>query len=154
MFGWFKSKKKTLLSPQQQEQVVAAIKEAERNTSGEVRVYVESRCAYVDVMDRAREVFFTLKMDKTENHNAVLVYVALMDKQMALFGDTGIYRKTGGDPYWLHELQIMRAFFQQGRIAEGIANCVLDIGKALSEHFPYDKSSDKNELPDDIVFGN
>lgn len=154
MFGLFKSKKKPLIPEAEQQQIVAAIKAAERSTSGEVRVFVESRCAYVDPMDRAKEIFFSLKMERTEDHNAVLVYVAVKDHQMALYGDEGIYRKTGGDPYWQFELGVMRRFFQEERIAEGIASCVINIGKALSEHFPYDKDTDKNELPDDIVFGN
>lgn len=154
MFGLFKSKKQPLIPDAEQEKIVAAIKEAERNTSGEVRVFVESRCSYVNPMDRAKEVFFNLKMDQTEAHNGVLVYVALDDRQMALYGDEGIYRKTGGDPYWVYELNIMRALFKEGKIGDGIATCVINIGKALSQHFPFDSNTDKNELPDDIVFGN
>lgn len=154
MFGLFKSKKRPLVDAADQQRIVEAIKEAERNTSGEVRVFIESRCAYVDPMDRAKEVFFKLKMERTEQHNAVLIYIALLDRQMALYGDEGIYRKTGGDPYWKFELDLMRRFFQEGRIAEGIAHCALNIGKALTSHFPFDKDTDKNELPDDIVFGN
>ncbi len=153
MFGLFR-KKRSLLATVDQQKIVDAIKKAEQNTSGEVRVFVESRCAYVDPMDRAKEVFFNLKMDRTEDHNAVLIYVALRDHQMALYGDEGIHRKTGGDPYWKYELSVMRRFFQEGKIADGIASCALDIGKALSDHFPYSKDTDKNELPDDIVFGN
>jgi uncharacterized membrane protein len=153
MFGLFKRKKGALLPEQDQKRIVDAIKEAERNTSGEVRVFIESRCSYVDAMDRAREVFFNLKMERTKEHNAVLIYVALTDHQMALFGDEGIYKKTGGDPYWLHELGIMRAYFKENRIGEGIATCALHIGQALSANFPYDGKTDKNELPDDIVFG-
>lgn len=153
MFGLFKPKKKPLLSEEDQSQIVQAVQEAERNTSGEIRVYMESRCAYVDSMDRAKEVFFKLKMDQTRNHNAVLVYIALTDRQLALYGDEGIYKKTGGDPYWQRELQLLRTFFQQNRIAEGVATCVQHIGMSLAEHFPYDSKTDKNELPDDIVFG-
>ncbi|MFT4063036.1 MAG: TPM domain-containing protein [Edaphocola sp.] len=152
MFGLFR-RKKSLLPKADQEAIIAAIKAAEQNTSGEVRVFIESRCSYVDATDRAREVFFKLKMDKTQLHNAVLVYVALADKQMALYGDEGIYKKTGGDPYWLYELQQMRAFFKEDKITEGIAACIKNIGTALSTHFPYDRNTDKNELPDDIVFG-
>lgn len=154
MFGLFKSRKRALLPDADQRRIVEAIQVAERNTSGEIRVFVESRCSYVDPIDRAREVFFKLKMERTESHNAVLIYVALTDHQMALYGDEGIYRKTGGDPYWQFELDLMRRFFKEDRIAEGIAHCALNIGKALSDHFPYDQDTDKNELPDDIVFGN
>jgi len=154
MFGLFASKKKPLIAAADQQVIVEAIKAAERDTSGEVRVFVESRCSYVDPMDRAREVFFKLKMERTSAHNAVLIYVALTDRQMALYGDEGIYKKTGGDPYWQFELSLLRRFFQEGRIAEGIATCAINIGKALSTHFPHNGDTDKNELPDDIVFGN
>jgi uncharacterized membrane protein len=154
MFGLLKSKKQPLIPDAEQRKIVEAIKKAERNTSGEVRVFVESRCSYVDAMDRAKEIFFKLQMDRTEAHNGVLVYVALTDRQMALYGDEGIYKKTGGDPYWVHELNLMKRSFQEGKIADGIANCVINIGTALALHFPYDIDADKNELPDDIVFGN
>ena len=152
MFGLFKSKE-PLLSAGDQRRIVEAVKAAERTTSGEIRIFIESRCSYVDPMDRAKEIFFGLKMNQTDDHNAVLIYIALTDRQMALYGDEGIYRKTGGDPFWKYELSIMRQFFQEGKIADGIASCAMNIGKALSDHFPYDINTDKNELPDDIVFG-
>lgn len=153
MFGLFKSKKQPLIREAEQQKVVDAIKEAERSTSGEIRVFIESHCTYVDPMDRAKEVFFNLNMDKTAAHNGVLVYIALLDRQMALYGDEGIHIKTGGDPYWVYELTLMKQFFKEGKIADGIANCVLNIGSVLSQHFPYSIDTDKNELPDDIVFG-
>jgi|SRR5690606_4677706 len=153
MFGWFSRKNKSLLNKQEQAIVITAIQEAERRTSGEVRVFVESHCSYVDSMDRAREVFFKLKMDKTEDRNAVLVYVAINDHQMALFGDEGIFKKTDIDRYWMNEVTLMRTHFQNGQIAEGIAAAIKDIGIALHQHFPYDQDTDRNELPDDIVFG-
>jgi len=153
MLGIFKRKAQPLLPAEQQQQIVQAIQEAEQCTSGEVRVFIESRCSYVDAMDRAREVFYHLKMEHIRQHNAVLIYVALTDRQTAVFGDEGIYRKTGGDPYWAGVLNSMRLLFQQNKIAEGIASAARQIGKTLSEHFPYDAQTDKNELPDDIVFG-
>ena len=72
MFRWLKRKEKSLLKKEEQAIVLQAIQEAERRTSGEIRVFVEPRCSYVDSMDRAKEVFFKLKMDKTEDRNAVL----------------------------------------------------------------------------------
>ena len=152
MFHLFR-RNKSLLGAADEEQIVNAIKEAERTTSGELRVFIESRCAYVDAMDRAREIFFKLKMEQTALHNGVLIYVALTDRQIALFGDEGIYKKTNGDPYWHGILKMMRASFKEGKIAEGIAKAALQVGRTLAEHFPYDEQTDKNELPDDIVFG-
>lgn len=153
MFSLFKRKRKPLFSEEQQQKVVRAIQEAERNTSGEIRVFIESHCRYVDAMDRARELFFKLEMERTELHNAVLIYIAHLDRQAAVFGDEGIYKKTGGDPYWNGVLNTMRAFFKKGQLTEGIESAVLQIGQALSAHFPYHAGTDKNELPDDIVFG-
>lgn len=152
MFSIFK-KNKSLLSPEDQELIVTAIKEAERTTSGEVRVFFESKCSYVDAMDRAKEIFFKLKMEKTVFKNGVLIYVALTDRQMAIFGDEGIYLKSGGQNYWEDILIELKISFKNEAIAEGVSKAALKIGRTLSEHFPYDEISDKNELPDDIIFG-
>ncbi len=153
MINIFRRRKKQLLSNEDQQHIVAAIQQAEVSTSGEIRVYVESHCAHLNAADRASEIFFKLKMEQTQYRNGVLLYVALKDHQMAVFGDEGIHQKAGGYGYWQQELEMLKTYFQKGKIAEGIAQCVIDIGKALSTHFPYDSQTDKNELPDDIVFG-
>lgn len=121
-------------------------------TSGEVRVFVESHCRFVDALDRAAELFFKLEMDETDDRNAVLVYIAVRDHQLAVFGDEGIHQKVGME-YWQKEVRMMTENFKKDNYAEGIRQCVLDIGAALHQHFPYDHDTDKNELPDDIIFG-
>jgi uncharacterized membrane protein len=145
-------KKKEFFTAEEKQLIISAIQQAEQRTSGEVRVFVERRCRYVDAIDRAIEIFQQLKMDQTEFHNAVLVYVAIKDRQLAIYGDEGIHKKVG-DQYWANEVVKMITAFNRDNCAEGIAHCVKDIGEALHENFPYDKSTDKNELPDDIVFG-
>lgn len=150
MFGLFR--KKPFFNAAEQELIVSAIREAERRTSGEVRVFVESRCRYMDSIDRAAEVFYGLEMDETDDHNAVLVYVALKDHQLAVFGDKGIHERVGAD-FWNEEVRRMIQQFNREDYAAGIATCVRDIGDALHLHFPYDNDTDKNELPDEIVFG-
>ena len=132
--------------------IVKAIRQAEKSTSGEVRVYVESRCPWMDAIDRAAEIFFKLKMDKTEQRNGVLVYVAMKDRQLAVFGDEGIHRIVGTE-YWNNRVAEMLTSFNKDDYAQGIAEAVIQIGDALQTHFPYDRETDKNELPDDIVFG-
>lgn len=132
--------------------IVKAIRQAEKATSGEVRVYVESRCSWIDAIDRAAELFFSLKMDKTEQRNAVLVYVAIKDRQLAVFGDEGIHQKVG-TAYWSKLVEDMLIRFNKQDYAKGIAECVIQIGEALQFHFPYNRDTDKNELPDEIVFG-
>ena len=145
-------KKKDFFSPGESKLIVEAIQNAERQTSGEVRVYVESRCRFVDPLDRAAELFFGLKMDQTAERNGVLVYVAVKDHQLAILGDTGIHQKVG-DEFWQKEVDKMISEFNGDNYAAGITKVVNDIGIALHLHFPYQGTKDKNELPDDIVFG-
>ena len=151
MFSIFKSRKQ-LFSEEETRLIVKAIRHAEQRTSGEVRVFVESRCSWVDAIDRAVELFFKLQMDKTENRNATLVYVAIKDRQLAVFGDEGIHQKVG-TAYWNNVVAEMLQSFNRLDYAKGIADCVIQIGDALTTHFPYERDTDKNELPDEIVFG-
>ena len=150
IFPW--QKQKEFFTAEEKQQVVEAIRKAEQRTSGEVRVFVESRCRFVDAIDRAMELFFQLEMDKTDERNGTIVYVAVKDKQAAVFGDEGIHQKLG-QKYWEEEVNKMMVCFKQANLTEGIIQCVTDIGDALYQNFPYDHKTDKNELPDDIVFG-
>jgi uncharacterized membrane protein len=144
--------KKALLSEEDRSMIVAAIQASEKKTSGEVRVYVESHCKFVDALDRAAEIFYSLKMDQTEFRNAVLVYVAIKDHQLAVFADEGIYKKAGA-AFWNTAVKEMLQHFNTNDYGKGISFVVTEIGNALEANFPYDNSTDKNELPDDIVFG-
>lgn len=145
-------RKKDFFNTEEKQQITDAIRQAEKMTSGEVRVFVESKCSYMDAIDRAAELFFQLQMQKTEARNAVLVYVAMKDRQLAIFGDEGIHQKVGDD-YWSAEIRKLISNFNRENYAAGISEVVEDIGVALTKHFPYDNDTDKNELPDDIVFG-
>ena len=151
MFSFFK-KKMPFFTDEEVRLIVKSVKHAEQRTSGELRVFVESRCRWVDAIDRAAELFFSLQMEKTENRNAVLIYVAVKDRQLAIFGDEGIHQKVGST-FWNNRVREMLGSFNKQNFAEGIANCAVQIGEALEKNFPYDKGTDKNELPDDIVFG-
>lgn len=149
---WPFSKKKEFFSKEHNEMIVQSIRDAEKQTSGEVRVFVESKCRFMDPLERAVEIFAEFKMQNTAQRNAVLVYVAIKDRQLAVYGDIGIHQKTGDD-YWKAAVNNMLSHFNKENYADGIANCVTMIGKALQEHFPYDNELDKNELPDEIIFG-
>ena len=150
MFSFFK--KKNFFTAEEQQLIIEAIQNAERMTSGEVRVFVESKCSYMDAIDRAAELFFQLEMQKTDDRNAVLVYVAMKDRQLAVFGDEGIHKRVGNE-YWSTEVKKMISNFNRENYAAGIAEVVKDIGTALTKNFPFNNDTDKNELPDDIVFG-
>jgi uncharacterized membrane protein len=150
IFPW--QKQKEFFSAEEKQRVVTAIQKAEQRTSGEVRVFVESRCRFVDAIDRAKELFFQLSMDKTIERNGTIVYVAVKDKQAAVFGDEGIHQKVG-QKYWEDAINKMMVCFKQANLADGIEQAVFTIGEALYQNFPYNRETDKNELPDDIVFG-
>lgn len=148
----FLNKKTTIFSDQDQERIVAAIAEQEKRTSGEIRLYVESHCTYMDPVDRAKELFLELKMDQTKERNGVLIYIAHVDKQLAILGDEGIY-KAMGEAYWHHAVNAILTKFGNHQFTEGIIEMIGEIGNALIEKFPYNGDTDKNELSNDIVFG-
>lgn len=145
-------KKKEFFSPADNEKIVQAIRSAEMHTSGEIRVFIENRCRFVDAMDRALEIFTNLKMEQTESRNAVLLYIALKDRQLAVYGDRGIHEKVGHE-FWNIAVKEILSHFNQDDYAGGISSCVAEIGHSLHQYFPYNKDTDKNELPDEIIFG-
>lgn len=132
---------------------MVCIREAENRTTGELRVFVESNCSYMDAIDRAWELFHELGMDVTEKRNAVLVYLALEDHQYAIVGDKEIYEQAGGPVFWQKASEKLREHLKKGEIAVGLSNCVNELGDAMAANFPYDPTITKNELPDEIVFG-
>lgn len=141
-----------IFSPDENSRIVETIRNAEQRTSGEIRIFIESRCRYVDPLDRAAEIFWNLKMDQTVHRNSVLLYVATKDHQFAIFADQGIHSRLG-DAFWQTEVNEMSRHFRSEHYLEAILLVIHDIGEALHQHFPYDPALDKNELPDDIVFG-
>ncbi len=137
-------------SKEQQKQIVDAIKEAENNTSGEIRVHIEDTCK-TDVLDRAADVFAMLKMHKTKLRNGVLFYLSIHDRKFAILGDAGINAKVPND-FWDNIKQVMLEEFKQGFLTTGLTKGILMAGEKLKEHFPYQKD-DINELSDSISFG-
>ena len=150
LFSFFN--KKEFFSSEEKQRIIDAIRESEQRTSGEIRIYLESHCRFVDPLDRAAEVFWGLKMEQTHFHNAVLVYVAVRDHQYAIYADHGIHEKLG-DQFWKEEVKAMQKHFKENHVAEAIEQVIRDVGRALHTHFPFERGTDKNELPDDIVFG-
>ena len=140
-----------LFSKTEQEAIVSAIKEAELNTSGEVRVHVESSFKG-DVLDQAAFMFKKLGMLKTEQRNGVLFYLAAKNRKFAVLGDAGINAKVPDD-FWEDVKAKMLEEFKEGKLADGLVKGILMAGEKLKEHFPY-QTDDVNELSDEISFGN
>jgi uncharacterized membrane protein len=137
-------------SPEAKEKIVRAIEEAEKNTSGEIRVHIEKDCK-TDVLDRAAYIFKKLGMHKTQLRNGVLFYLALEDHTFAILGDAGINSVTPDD-FWDNIKEKMLEHFREGKIADGLVTGILMAGEKLKEHFPHQKD-DVNELSDEISFG-
>jgi len=127
-----------------------AIRQAELNTSGEVRIHIDNKCKE-NIMDRAAFLFEELEMHQTELRNGVLFYFALKNKQFAILGDGGINAKVP-DTFWDDIRDEMTTFFKDGKFVEGITLGVKRAGEQLKAFFPY-QSDDKNELPNEISFG-
>jgi len=134
----------------QKQQIIGAIKEAELNTSGEIRVHIENRCKK-EVLDRAAAVFATLKMHKTKLRNGILFYLAIKDQKFAILGDGGI-NAVIPDDFWDNIKEMMQDKFKEGEFTIGLSSGIKMTGEQLKAHFPY-QSDDINELDDDISFG-
>ncbi|MDO4735583.1 MAG: TPM domain-containing protein [Bacteroidia bacterium] len=132
-------------------QIVAAIKQAELNTSGEIRVHIESKCKSENPVDRAVRVFNFLKMYNTKERNGVLVYVAVESKKFAIIGDTGINNAVPAD-FWDKIKEQMRESFIAGEYVKGLTEAIKQAGVSLKEYFPY-SADDVNEQSDEISFG-
>lgn len=136
-------------SKEQQSQILASVKEAEKDTSGEIRVHIETSCKE-DILDRAAWVFDKLGMKKTAERNGVLFYLAVTDKKFAIIGDAGINARVPAG-FWDEISALLQKNFRDGRITEGLSEGISLAGKQLKTHFPY-KKDDVNELSDEISF--
>lgn len=134
---------------EQQHKIVEAIRQAETNTSGEIRVHIENHCRG-DIMDRSAMVFNILKMNETSERNGVLIYLAIKDKKFSIIGDEGINKMVEHD-FWNDVKDMMAGHFRNGDFTKGIIQGVLRVGEKLKTFFPH-KSDDINELSDDISF--
>jgi uncharacterized membrane protein len=135
------------LSAEEELAVIQAIRDAENQTSGEIRVHLE-KGTQKHVMDRAKEVFYFLNMDQTRQHNAVLIYVAVEKKEFAILGDSEISRKVP-DNFWELERDIIQKHFSSGNNKLALIEAIRRIGDKLKLFFPLEED-DINELPDSI----
>ena len=138
------------LSVEEEQEIVLAIRQAEQNTSGEVRVHIEATTS-LPHYKRAVEVFHRLKMYNTKQQNAVLVYVAVEDRAFVIYGDEGI-NTVVPDNFWDATKNEMQKHFKLGHFKQGIVNGVLKAGEELKTHFPW-KVDDEDELSNDISKG-
>ena len=144
------SKVEDFLTQEEEQAIVEAIRVAEKNTSGEIRVHIEKTTS-LDAYDRAMEVFNLLKMDETELKNGVLIYLAVKDKTFVICGDKGINDVVAND-FWDSTRDIMVNHFKSGHYKQGLIDGIINAGNQLQKHFPY-LEGDTNELSNEISKG-
>lgn len=138
-----------LFSDQESEQIRIAIENAEKNTSGEIRVSAEKKCPE-DPLDRASNYFKKIGMDKTALHNGVLIYIAVEDHKFAIVGDSGINKVVPPD-FWDSTKEAMLVHFRSGNIVDALITGINMAGEKLQQYFPY-LDGDTDELPNDISY--
>ncbi|WP_442267671.1 TPM domain-containing protein [Tenacibaculum sp. ZS6-P6] len=138
------------LSQKEEQEIVEAIRQAELNTSGEIRVHIEATTE-LSHYDRALEVFKMLNMDQTKAENAVLIYVAVVDHKFVIYGDKGI-NAVVPDNFWETTRDVIQNNFKNGNFKQGLVQGVLKAGEELKAHFPWDED-DIDELPNEVSKG-
>jgi uncharacterized membrane protein len=142
-------KASSFFTKEQQAHILDAIKEAEKETSGEIRVHIETRLSG-DVLDRASWIFNKIGMNRTEKRNGVLFYLAVRNRKFAIIGDSGINAKVP-EGFWDKIKNIMESDFREKSFSDGLAKGILMAGDQLKIHFPH-LADDVNELSDEISF--
>jgi len=138
------------LTAEEELEIVQAILEAEKNTSGEIRVHVEAHTGLAH-FERAKAIFHLLKMDNTKDENGVLIYVAVNDCKFVIYGDRGI-DKAVPENFWNTTKDSIQSHFAKGNFKQGIVEGILSAGKELQNHFPWNHG-DINELPNEVSKG-
>ncbi len=141
----------TILNREQDHRVVEAIRQAELNTSGEIKVHIENRCKG-NVEKRSLVVFKRLKLNETRLRNGVLIYLAVKDHKFAILGDEGI-NNVVEEGFWNDVKDLMQNHFKEGRFAEGLEQGIQRCGEKLKTYFPF-QTDDINEIPDEISYEN
>ncbi len=144
------SKVEDFLTKEEESAIVEAIRVAEKETSGEIRVHIEKTTSKAP-FDRALEVFNELRMDATELKNGVLFYFAVADKNFVICGDKGINDVVATD-FWDSTKDKMAMQFKAGNFKQGIVDGILNAGEQLKKYFPY-QEGDTNELSNEISKG-
>ena len=141
---------KNFFSAEQVKAIESAIKSAEQNSSGEIRVHVENRCKGDELLC-ATKTFHKLGMHKTDLRNGILFYLAIQDKKFAVVGDSGIHKNVP-EGFWDSVRDKMLNQFKQEKFTEGLCEGIAMTGIELKKYFPL-SSSDANELSNEVTFG-
>jgi len=143
------SKAEAFFSKKEEKQIISAIKKAEKNTSGEIRIHIDES-SESDCFVRAKQAFIALKMDNTKNRNGVLFYISAIEKEFAICGDVGIDKLTPAD-FWEEIKDIIIFHFKKNEFVMGLTKGIEMTGESLRKYFPFE-DDDIDELPDEISY--
>jgi uncharacterized membrane protein len=130
------------------QKIVAAIAEAEKRSSGEIRLFITHH-KVSDCLAEAQKQFALLQMDKTRERNGVLIYFAPKVRGFAIWGDLAVHEKCG-ENFWVGIRDAMVPLLKDEKFTEALLLAIREVGEALAKHFPR-QSDDKDELPNEIV---
>jgi uncharacterized membrane protein len=125
---------KTFAKHVQHDAIVAAIREAEQKTSGEIRVSISPKHVD-DAVTAAQAEFLRLGMNKSPERNGVLIFVAPRAHKFAVIGDEAVHAKCG-DEFWQQLAEAMAGYFRKSEFTPGILHGVQKAGELLAAHFP------------------
>lgn len=145
------SKPVTFFTKSENDTLLECVRQNESGTSGEIRIFVEGKCEYVNPIERAQKLFVQYKMYETEHRNAVLIYIAYRDQDFAILGDKEIFAKAPSDFWQVESKRLARAFREENYLG-GLMECIQAVGNMLTIHFPF-HGENRNELPDELIFG-
>jgi uncharacterized membrane protein len=139
---------KEFLAQLDQDRIVAAIQNAERATSGEIRIHVQPKALGGDIRTVAERTFERLGMTKTALRNGVLLFIATEEQRFVILGDKGIDEKVPAG-FWDEIAAKLTIRFKNGEFTEGIIEAIEAAGAHLGQYFPR-AADDVNELSDAI----
>jgi len=130
------------------ERIKKAIEEAEKQTSGEIMVSV-ARFFWGRVRPAAERAFKRLGMKRTRQRNGILFFIVPARRRFIVLGDKGIHVKVGQE-FWESIAAAMSEDFKKGDFTDGLLGGIATAARGLASYFPYDASTDMNELPDEV----
>jgi len=145
-----KEKANKFFSENEQNSIVQAIREWEKDTTGEIKLHIENKCK-TDPLLRTKELFQKLKLHETKNKNAVLIYLAVQSHTFAVWGDTGINAKVDTD-FWNTIAWVIEDHFKQNLYKVGTLEAIKLVGQKLVKFFPVGDADNENEISNDISF--
>lgn len=144
---------KNILTNDELQKIADAIRAAEKNTIGEIRVHIQKRRSFADrhlsLHELAVKNFYALGMGATKEKTGVLIFLLLSDRKFQIIGDEGIHKKVSNE-FWESLSTKMSDYFTKNKFADGICYVINEVGAVLQKEFPITQG-DVNELPDDVV---